>query len=242
MGGDETPPRCLHRKEQMCCHKTVIVQKAFKFRLYPNTEQREWLARQFGCCRVVYNLFLAERVAFYSAHKGEKKQGLTFNDTCKALTQLKRQADYVWLNEVNAQALQQALKNLDAAYTNFFAGRAAFPKFKRKSDKQSFRVPQDFALEVTTGHLQLPKMTPLRIVLHRPVEGALRSVTVSRAPSGRYFASILCEVDIPEPAAKHPMREQGLDLGLKTFAVTSDGEQIETPAFLRRAGNQLIRA
>ena len=71
-----------------------MVQKAFKFRLYPNAEQLAWLARQFGCCRVVYNHFLAERIAFYAAHKGEKKQGLNYSDTCKALTQLKRQADY----------------------------------------------------------------------------------------------------------------------------------------------------
>jgi putative transposase len=220
----------------------MVVQKAFKFRLYPNAQQCERLAQQFGCCRVVYNHFLAERIAFYAAHKGEKKQGLNFNDTCKALTQLKRQADYIWLNEVNAQVLQQALKNLDAAYVNFFEGRAEFPKFKRKGDKQSFRVPQDFDLDIQTGHLLLPKMTPLRIVLHRPVEGTLRSVTLSRTSSGRYFASLLCEVDLPAPMPKQPAKEQGLDLGLKTFAVTSDGQQIETPGYLRKAEEQLIRA
>ncbi len=220
----------------------MVVQKTFKFRLYPNAPQCERLARQFGCCRVVYNHFLAERIAFYAAHKGEKKQGLNFNDTCKALTQLKRQVDYVWLNDVNAQVLQQALKNLDAAYVNFFEGRAEFPKFKCKGDKQSFRVPQNFDLDIQAGHLLLPKMTPLRIVLHRPVEGTLRSVTGSRTPSGRYFASLLCEVDLPAPMPKQPAKEQGLDLGLKTFAVTSDGQQIETPGYMRKAEEQLIRA
>ena len=164
----------------------MVIQKTFKFRLYPNPQPRLFLARQFGCARYVYNHFLAERMAFYAAHQGEKKQGLTYGDTAKRLTELKRQSGTEWLQAVNAQVLQQSLLNLEAAYKNFFAGRAGFPKFKRKHDQQSIRVPQHFTLDADTGHLCLPKMTPLKIVLHRPVAGQLKSVTVTHRPSGRY--------------------------------------------------------
>jgi putative transposase len=219
----------------------MLIRKTFKFRLYPNAAQQVLLARHFGCVRVVYNYFLRQRMDFYEAHKGENKQGLTYNDTARLLTQLKRQPEYAWLGEVNAQALQQALMNLDAAYANFFEGRAGFPRFKRKRDKQSFRVPQDFALDEKAGHLRLPKMTPIRIVVHRPLEGTLRSVTVARSPSGRYFACLLCEVEVPEPTSNKRGRETGVDLGLKSFAVTSDGRKIDTPSYLRKAETKLAR-
>jgi putative transposase len=219
----------------------MVIRKTFKFRLYPNAAQQELLARHFGCVRVVYNHFLRQRIDFYAAHKGEEKQGLTYTDTTRLLTQLKRQPEYAWLGEVNSQALQQALKNLDAAYANFFEGRAGFPQFKRKRAKQSFRVPQSFALDEKTGHLRLPKMTPIKIVVHRPLEGTLRSVTVSRSPSGRYFASLLCELEVPERPPKERGTETGVDLGLKSFAVTSDGRKIDTPSYLRKAETKLAR-
>jgi putative transposase len=163
----------------------MVILKAFKYRLYPNVLQQELLARHFGCARMVYNHFLRQRMDFYAKHRGEKKQGLTYPDTSRMLTELKRRPDFVWLNAVNAQSLQQALKDLDAAHQNFFAGRARYPRFKHKRDKQSFRIPQGFKLDEQAGRLLLPKLPPLRIVLHRPLQGTLRSVTVSRRPSGR---------------------------------------------------------
>src|SRR5271157_2105698 len=102
---------------------------------------------------------------FYAAHKGEKKQGLNYQDTALRLTALKRQPEYAWLQEVNSQALQVALHNLDTAYKNFFAGRGKFPKFKSRRDKQSFGVPQHFALDAEHGRLSIPKLTPLKIVV-----------------------------------------------------------------------------
>jgi putative transposase len=113
----------------------MMIHQAFKFRLYPNTVQRQALARQFGCSRFVYNTFLQERMDFYAAHKGEKKQGLNYYDTALRLTAMKRQPEYAWLGEVNSQALQVALRNLDTAYRNFFAGRGEFPKFKSRRAK-----------------------------------------------------------------------------------------------------------
>jgi putative transposase len=112
----------------------MIIHKAFKFRLYPNAEQRQALDRQFGCARFVFNHFLRERMDFYAAHKGEEKQGLNYKDTAMLLTALKQKPEYVWLKEVNSQSLQTALRNLDTAYENFFAGRAKFPNFKCRRD------------------------------------------------------------------------------------------------------------
>ena len=184
--------------------------------MYPNAEQQRALACQFGCSRFVYNYFLRERMNFYAAHKGEAKQGLNYNDTAAMLTALKCQPEYPWLKDVNAQALQQALKDPDTAYANFFAGRAAFPKFKQRRDKQAFRVPQSFRLAPRLGWLTLPKLEPIKIVVHRPVIGSLKSVTVSRTPAGRYFASILCEIEV-DCAPKRHGKERGVDLGLKSF-------------------------
>jgi len=219
----------------------MLVNQAFKFRLYPNTEQCQALARQFGCSRFVYNYFLRQRMDYYTVHKGEKKQGLNYYDTAKMLTALKQQPEYTWLQEVNSQALQVVLRNLDRAYANFFEGRAEYPKFKNRRDKQSFGVPQHFTLDAEQGWLTLPKLTPLRIVVHRPVKGALMSVIISRSPSGRYFASILCEVEVKDRPFKRKGKEIGLDLGLKSFAVTSDGEKIDSPRPLRRAEKKLCR-
>jgi putative transposase len=188
----------------------------------------------------VYNYFLRERMDFYAAHKGEKKQGLNYHDTAERLTALKRQPDYAWLNEVNSQALQVALRNLDTAYENFFKGRAEFPKFKRRRGKQSFGVPQHFSLDPFLGWLTLPKLEPIKMVLHRPVVGTLKTVTISYTPSGRYFASLLCEIEIADPKAKRQGKERGVDLGLKSFAVTSDGEKIDSPQYLRRAEKKVI--
>jgi putative transposase len=136
----------------------MIIHQAYKFRLYPNTEQRQSLDRQFGCARFVYNYFLRQRMDHYTVHQGEKKQGLNYQDTARMLTALKYQPEYVRLQEVNSQSLQVALRDLDTAYVNFFAGRAKFPKFKSRRDKQSFGVPQHFTLDAEQGRLVIPKL------------------------------------------------------------------------------------
>lgn len=218
----------------------MVIHKAFKFRLYPNVEQQQSLARQFGTCRFVFNHFLRQRMDFYAAHKGEKKQGLNYNDTAKMLTELKQQPDFEWLKESNSQSLQQALRHLDTAYLNFFENRAEFPKFKCKRNKQSFTVPQFFTLDAAQGRLTLPKLTPLKIVVHRPIEGQMKNVTISRTPSGRYFASIVCEIEI-EPKPKQTVKATGLDLGLKSFVVTSDGERINPPQHYRQTETKLVK-
>ncbi len=224
----------------------MIVKRAYRFRLYPNKEQEQVLARQFGACRFVYNHFLRARIDYYLAHKDSKgKKGLNYHDTARMLTELKQQPGYEWLREANAQALQQTLRDLDTAYANFFRKQARFPRFKRKKRRQSFRVPQAFRIACPGGQagegnrLVIPKVSPIKIVVHRPVEGKMKHVTISCTPAGRYYASILCEVEIPDP--KFQGGEIGLDLGLKSFAVTSNGEQIEHPRHLRKAERRLRR-
>jgi putative transposase len=142
----------------------------------------------------------------------------------------------VWLKEVNSQALQQTLKDLETAYVRFFKGLAKFPRFKKKSSKQSFRVPQHFSI-IEQGLLQLPKMTPIKMVIHREIEGIIKSVTISKTPSGKYYASIVTELDIP----KAPLNGEkiGLDLGLKDFVITSKPEKFENPRYFQRSLRRL---
>jgi len=209
----------------------MVTLKAFRFRLYPNKEQQEQLACQFGACRFVWNHYLRQRIDYYA----ETGEGLNYYDNSRDLTQLKRNPDYTWLREANAQSLQQSLQDLTVAYTNFFAKRARFPRFKRKKAHQSFRVPQSFRIE--NDHLIIPKISPIKVVVHRPVEGKMKSVTISQTPTGKYFASILCEIEMPEPEYKGG--EIGIDLGLTHFVVTSDGEKVDAPKFFRKSERRL---
>ncbi len=211
-----------------------MIQKAFKYRIYPDSEQQAELAIQFGCVRFVYNHYRAVREGYYYDTGG----GLTYNDCAADLTdQLK--VEYPWLKTADSQTLQQALKDLDKAYKNFFEGRADYPNFKRKFAKQSIRYPQRFKLQ--GNRIYLPKVGWVKVVRHRRIEGThaqgvgwkMKNCTVSKTKTGKYFVSIQCEVEIAEPT---PDTESvGIDLGIKTFAVLSDGTEIESPKHLRKA-------
>lgn len=216
----------------------MVINKSYSFRLYPTGKQSELLAHHFGSCRFSYNRFLRERIDFYAANKGKKKQGLTYSDTSAMLTTLKKNPEFVWLKDVNSQSLQQSLRRLDVAYNNFFNKRAQFPKFKSKHDKQSFLVPQHFDVDAELSVLHIPKFTPIKIVLHRPMEGEMKSVTISKTKTGKYFASVLCEVE-QKIKPKESGNQIGIDLGLKSFLVTSDGEAVQSPKFLRKSEEKL---
>jgi len=217
------------------------INKAFKFRIYPDNQQKQFLAQSFGCARVVYNRFLRQRIDYYA----ETGKGLTYHNNALALTQLKKQPEFEWLNDINSQSLQQTLRNLDVAYNNFFNKRAKFPKFKKKSNKQSFNVPQNFSIH--DNMLDIPKCKGIKIKLHRSrsavqrknrdIEGTMKSITISKTPSGKYFASVLCELEIPEPI--YSGGEIGIDYGVKAFITTSDGEIIESLKFLRKSEKRL---
>ena len=206
------------------------IQKAFKFRLYPNHSQQAELARQFGAARFVYNHYRAVREGFYM----DCGSGLTYNDCANDLTQ-QLKVEHPWLKEADSQALQQALKDLDRAYVNFFEGRADHPNFHSKHDKQSIRYPQRF--KVNDKRTYLPKVGWVKTVFHRPIDGLMKNCTVTKTKSGRYFVSIQVEMEAPDSTPK--MEAVGIDLGLTTFAALSTGEKIDKPKHLYRSQRRL---
>jgi len=217
------------------------VEKAFKFRVYPNQEQQQLIHKTFGCHRFVYNHFLAKRIDAYEKDKAT----LGYYDCCAELTMLKQ--EFPWLREVDATALQAALKDLDNAYKGFFrrvknSGKPGFPRFKsKKLSRRSYkskRVGDNIA--VADGYIKLPKLGLVRYAMSRPVEGRILSATVSHTPSGKYFVSLCC-ADVAIASLPATGESVGIDMGLHDLAVTSDGECISNPNHLRRLEKKLAR-
>jgi putative transposase len=198
----------------------MSVIKSYKFRIYPTKEQQGFLARQFGAARFIYNLFLAKRKEEYM----NNKKSLNYFDDAKSLTLMKKEEGFEWLNDINSQTLQSSLRNLEVAYQNFFKKRAMFPKFHAKSNKQCIKIPQNFCVE--DAKLYIPKLkTGIKIVLHRELPSKPTCCFISKTPSGRYYASFPCEEEVkPLPKLNHAV---GIDLGIKSLLVTSDGEVID---------------
>lgn len=211
----------------------MLIKKAYKFRIYPNREQKDALAVQFGHARFVYNWGLNLRRTNYK----QTGKGLSYTDTANALVLLKREDEHKWLKQADSQALQQKLKDLDRAYSNFFKKRSGYPNFKSRRGKQSIRYPQRFRIEGSKTYL--PKVGWVRTVFHRPIEGEMKNLTVSRTKSGKYFISIQCVVEIDEPA--YTGGQVGIDLGLVDFITTSEGESVPAPHHLRKAEQKLKR-
>lgn len=217
-------------------HLTI---KFYKFRLYPNSEQKTLLEKTFGCCRFVYNHYLAKSIEDYE----NTRKSNSCNQNCKDLTHLKK--DYKWLSEVSSTALQQSIRHLDAAYQNFFRrvkqGKTpGFPKFKRKSSNQSFTVPKDVpsTLAIKENKIQIPKLKFVKFKQDREIQGRIVSATVSKTSSGKYYISLCC-VDVPVEEFEKTGSVVGLDLGIKDFAITSDGGKIENPKFLRKSEKRI---
>lgn len=210
--------------------------RAFKYRFYPTEEQKVLLARSFGSVRVVYNKALALKTETYK----ETKKGLSFAKTCKVLTDWKKQEDLKWLKEVSSTALQQSLRNLNTAFKNFFKGGAKYPKFKKKTSKQSITLTRD-AFRWKNGQLFVAKSKiPLDIHWSREFQGQPSSITISKDPSNRYFVSIL--VDNPVQKLEPSSTKVGIDLGLTTFATLSTGEKILSPKALKVYESRLSRS
>jgi len=208
--------------------------KAFKYSIAPTEEQKILLNKHFGCTRFVYNLALETKQMAYAG----AKVNLTCFDFNKQLCDLKEIAPY--LKEVNSQSLQMAFRNLDSAYTKFFKWQSDFPKFKTKGSADSFQCPQNVVIK--GGKIYLPKFKKgIDIVLHREYKGAIKTVTISKTTTGKYFASVLCDTGeaIKKPAKIKEQTTIGIDLGIKTFLVTSDGRQIDNHKFLRKAQSRL---
>lgn len=213
------------------------VKRAYRFRFYPTPEQGLTLARTFGCARFAYNHMLRLRTDAW--FKEQKKVG--YHETSAALTALKKQPEFEWLNEVSSVPVQQALRHLQTAFVNFWAKRATYPSFKRKDGPQSAEYTTS-AFKWDGNALKLAKMAePLAIRWSRslPKGCSPTTVTVSRDSAGRYFVSLLCDDTTaarPEVAAS-----VGIDLGLTHFAILSTGEKIAAPNTLRRSEAKLAK-
>lgn len=201
--------------------------KARKYRIYPTNSQKELIHKHCGSVRFIYNLALEAKTMAYVG----SKVNLSRYDLQKQMVDLKKELP--WLKECNSQSLQVALLNLDTAYKSFFKG-GGFPAFKKKSNRGSFNVPQNVI--VSDNQLIIPKFKEgIKIKLHRDIVGTIKQCTVSFTPTGKYFVSTLCDTGKEKPS-KPKITEAnsvGIDLGIKDFAVTSEGEVIQNNRFLK---------
>ena len=213
------------------------IKRAYRFRFYPTAQQAEQLAKTFGCARFAYNHMLRLRTDAW--YKDQKRVG--YHETSAALTDLKKQPETIWLNEVSSVPVQQALRHLQTAFANFFQKRAAYPNFKRKDGKQSAEYTTS-AFKWDGKALKLAKMVaPLAIRFSRTIPRAAKvtTVTVSKDAAGRYFVSMLCD-DAVEPKAE-AAGKVGIDLGLTHFAILSTGEKVAAPNTFRKHETKLAK-
>jgi putative transposase len=207
--------------------------KAYKYRISPTDSQKELIAKHIGSSRFVYNLALETKNAAYIG----SKINLSPFDLTKQLPELKKECE--WLKEVNSQSLQQSIHNMDIAFKRFFKG-AGFPKFKKKSNRGSFSIPQKVI--VKNNLLFIPKFKEgIDIILHREIKGTIKSATISVTPTGKHFVSILVDSNTERPlkASVDESTTIGVDLGIKNFAIISNGDVFENPRFLQKAQNKL---
>ncbi len=202
--------------------------KAYRYRLYPTDEQAAFLNRQFGSVRYVYNWALDLATQTYQT----QGQGITRFQLDKRLTALKQ--EWPWLQEVASQPLQQALVHLDKAFTRFFREKKGYPRFHSKRGQQSATYPQGVKIHWENGVLYVPKAGWIRTVFSRHFQGQVKTVTVSRVPSGKFFVSVLVEDEnqVPDAIAETWERAVGGDLGLHDFLVLSTGEKWGHPQWL----------
>jgi putative transposase len=197
-----------------------VLHKAIQVRLYPTEEQQTLLAQTFGCSRWWWNFALNKSFETYK----ETGKGLGQVALNALLPKLKKAEDTKWLADCYSQVLQATTLNLTTAYKNFFEKRAGFPKFKSKHGKQSIQYPQN--VKIVDGNVKLPgNIGTVKAKIHRPIEGKIKTVTVSKIPSGKYFASILTEIEGEHPTIGKG-KIYGVDLGIKHFAVVTDGEKV----------------
>lgn len=214
----------------------MMVNKAYKFRIYPNKEQEILINKTFGCSRFVFNHFLAKWDNTYK----ETGKGLTYNSCSAQLTQLKK--ELTWLKEVDSIAIQSSLKNLADAYSRFFKKQNDRPRFKsKKNPVQSYITKHTNGnIAIDSNKIKLPKLGWIRFAKSREVEGRILNATIRRNPSGKYFVSILVETEV-QPLEKTDS-SAGIDVGLKDFAILSDGTIYSNPKFFQRLEEKLAKA
>lgn len=206
--------------------------KAYKHRIYPNKAQSELLNKHIGACRFVYNLALEVKNYAYM----NQRKSLSCIDLINQLPELRKECE--WLKEVDSQALQQSVINLDKAFTGFFKYGAKFPKFKNRLNGTSFRSPHPKEIKLTDSKIILPKFREgIKIVRERTFNGDIKSATICRTSTGKYFISILVDTkkDVLKKNAVNQKTSIGIDLGIANFIITSDGQKVDNPKYLRNA-------
>ncbi|ADI74247.1 transposase, IS605 OrfB family [Methanohalobium evestigatum Z-7303] len=210
--------------------------KAYKYRMYPNQIQQELIAKHIGACRFIYNWALENKIKSYE-QDGKAISRFELNKQIRVLKE-----DHEWLNEINSQSLQGATLNLENAFTKFFREKSGFPKFKsKKNPVQSFSVPQYYKVDFGNNKVYIPKIGWIKTRLHRRFDGKQRTATITRTPTGKYYISILVDDDkqLPQKQTFDQNNTVGVDVGIKDFAVTSDGEKIDNPRYLKNSIERL---
>lgn len=221
----------------------VIIEKSYKFRIYPNKEQQKQIDATFSHCRFVYNYFLAQRIAVYK----ETGKSVSQYEQGRELTKMRNAEETKWLAEADRSAYTYALRDLDTAYQNFFRGlktgkHVGFPKFKSKKSNRFSYTTQFIRnnIKILDNRIQLPRLGLVKCRASKQIEGRILSATVSKNPSGKYFVSICCtEVDV-EPLPKTD-KSIGIDLGIKHLAVDSNGVEYPNNKYLAKSEKKLAR-
>jgi putative transposase len=212
------------------------INRAYKFRVYPNQEQQELIDKTIGCSRFIYNEFLA---------KAKEDEYKSYTKYSKQLPQLKK--EYTWLKEVDSIALQQSLKDLDRAFQNFFSGKNNYPKFKsKKSTRLSYRTQKFIRasgstnIEIKDEYIKLPKLSWVKFAKSKEVKGKINNVTISKSRVGKYYISVNVS-QVLVTIVKDNQGKLGLDLGIKDFLTTSDGKHIKNPGHLSKYEDELAK-
>lgn len=216
--------------------KTISINKAYKFRIYPNKKQEILINKTFGCSRFVYNKYLSKKIEFYE----NNKKTLTYSKCSSDLTNLKK--ELVWLKEVDKFSLQNALKDLESAYKKFFKENAGFPKFKsKKTNRFSYRTNfTNGNIQYCGKYIKLPKLGKVKIRDKQIPSGRILNATISKEPSGKYYVSLCC-TDVEVEQFENTNSSIGLDLGIKEFCMSSNGEVVENPKYLNKSLKKLAK-
>lgn len=210
--------------------------RAYKYRMYPNKEQIKRIWQHIGTCRFLYNLSLEEKLRAFQA----ENKSLTMFDLNNMIPELKKQ--YEWMSETNSQSLQAVNRKVETAFKNFFRKKADFPKFKsKKNPVQSFQIPQHYEVKLTENKVKLPKLGTVKAIISRKFTGTLKTATVSATSTGKYYISVLVDDGLkePEPAPFDSTNTVGIDVGLTSFLVTSEGLKEDNPRYLKNSLSRL---
>lgn len=211
--------------------------KTYKYRIYPNNEQKQYFAKCFGCTRFIYNKMLADRIKSFEENKDLDIKNIKYP------TPAQYKKEFEWLKEVDSLALANAQMNLDKAYKNFFRDKSiGFPKFKsKKTNYHSYTTNnQKGTVYIENGYIKVPKLkSMIKVKQHREFTGLIKSCTVSQVPSGKYYISIL--VDTENFALPKIDKKIGVDVGLKEFAICSDGYREPNLKHLRKSEKRLAK-